>query len=143
LIVTPSDETETVWDLYREIHEAVRDALFGVTTLAGQADAAGPDAVRRLLDAWRRVTLALDGHHSGQPPHEQPMRHRAHAGDAASRRRGNGLCREDGHRVRERRDPRHRLGAAAFGLNARPASGRHEPLHLRPAGSRLRAVLFV
>jgi hypothetical protein len=55
--------TTTLWDLYREIHKAMRYALFGVTTLAGQTDAADADAVRRLRGEWRQVAFVLDGHH--------------------------------------------------------------------------------
>jgi hypothetical protein len=63
------NDTAAVWDLYREIHETVREALFGVTTLAGKADAVGAEAVRRLLAAWRRGAFALDTH---QPQRDRP-----------------------------------------------------------------------
>ena len=51
------------WDLYREIHKAMRHALFGVTTLAGATDPADEHAVRRLVDEWSDVRLVLEGHH--------------------------------------------------------------------------------
>jgi hypothetical protein len=59
----PQDTVDTAaaWNLYREIHEAARDALFGVATRAEDTDAARADAARRLFDALCRVALALDG----------------------------------------------------------------------------------
>jgi hypothetical protein len=48
------NDTATRWDLYREIHEAVRDALFGVTTFARQT-APTP----RLDAALRRTDVAI------------------------------------------------------------------------------------
>lgn len=61
------DQPAVPWDLYREIHKAMRYALFGVTTLAGQADASDTAALRRLRDEWRQVAFVLRGHHE----HEQ------------------------------------------------------------------------
>lgn len=57
------------WDLYREIHEAVRDTLFGVTTIAGQtAPTPGLDA------ALRRTDVAIARlHRLGTRP-TKPMR---------------------------------------------------------------------
>lgn len=51
------------WDVYREIHKAMRHALFGVTFLAGSADPADDAAVAGVVDEWRRVRFVLDGHH--------------------------------------------------------------------------------
>ena len=51
------------WDIYREIHKAMRLALFGVTTAAGAADPADDAAVAALVAEWHRVTFVLDGHH--------------------------------------------------------------------------------
>ena len=50
--------------MYREIHKAMRFALFGVTTLAGATDAADDEAVRHLVDEWGDVRFVLLGHHS-------------------------------------------------------------------------------
>jgi hypothetical protein len=54
----------TPWDVYREIHKAMRFALFGVTTRAGNTDAADDEAVRRLVDEWADVRFVLLGHHA-------------------------------------------------------------------------------
>lgn len=51
------------WDVYREIHKAMRWALFGVTTQAGATDSADDAAVTALVAEWRDVRLVLDGHH--------------------------------------------------------------------------------
>ncbi len=61
------------WDLYREIHKAMRYALFGVTTLAGQTDANDAHALRRLLDEWRQVAFVLDGHHQHEDRFCDPL----------------------------------------------------------------------
>ena len=61
------------WDLYREIHKAMRYALFGVTTLAGQTDADDADALRALLDEWRQVAFVLDGHHQHEDRFCEPL----------------------------------------------------------------------
>lgn len=53
----------TPWDVYREIHKAMRFALASVTTMAGATEAAHPDEVQRLVDEWRDVKLVLLGHH--------------------------------------------------------------------------------
>jgi hypothetical protein len=57
-------ETAARWDVYREIHKAMRFGLFGVTTMAGNTDASDDAALRRLLDEWRAVTFILAGHHA-------------------------------------------------------------------------------
>lgn len=55
--------SNTSWDVYREIHKAMRFALFGVTARAG-ATAADDDAgVAALLREWDDVCLVLLGHH--------------------------------------------------------------------------------
>lgn len=53
----------TPWDVYREIHKAMRFALFGVTTLAGNTDHADDAGVANLLAEWSDVKLVLAGHH--------------------------------------------------------------------------------
>ena len=52
------------WDVYREIHKAMRLALFGVTTMAGNTDPADDAAVGRLVTEWHDVKMVLEGHHS-------------------------------------------------------------------------------
>lgn len=52
------------WDVYREIHKAMRFALFGVTTMAGHTDAADDAAVARLVGEWLDVKMVLEGHHA-------------------------------------------------------------------------------
>lgn len=54
---------EMPWDLYREMHKAMRHALFGVTTLAGQTDARDAVGLQRLRDEWNQVAFVLAGHH--------------------------------------------------------------------------------
>ena len=54
---------DAAWDVYREIHKAMRHALFGVTTLAGATDPADEPAVRALCREWTDVRFVLDGHH--------------------------------------------------------------------------------
>ncbi len=55
------------WDLYREIHKALRFAVAGVTTRAGRADAGDERSVRTLLAEWDDVakqvstSAVLDG----------------------------------------------------------------------------------
>ena len=56
----------TPWDVYREIHKAMRFALASVTTMAGATEAAHPDEVERLVAEWRDVKLVLLGHHGHQ-----------------------------------------------------------------------------
>ena len=58
-----SADAATPWDVYREIHKAMRHGLFGVTTQAGATDAADDIAVAALAEEWGRVRLVLDGHH--------------------------------------------------------------------------------
>ena len=53
----------TPWDVYREIHKAMRFALASVTTMAGATEASRPDDVQRLVAEWRDVQLVLLGHH--------------------------------------------------------------------------------
>ncbi len=61
------------WDLYREIHKAMRHALFGVTSLAGQTDAADAHAVRGLREEWQRVAFVLAGHHEHEDRFCDPL----------------------------------------------------------------------
>lgn len=51
------------WDVYREIHKAMRFALFGVTGLAGSTDATDDAAVARVVAEWTDVRFVLLGHH--------------------------------------------------------------------------------
>ena len=73
----------TGWDLYREIHKALRFAAAGVTTLAGNADAGDEHAVRALLDEWDDVALVLHGHHAHEDQFCDPLirRHAPHLRD--------------------------------------------------------------
>ncbi len=73
----------TPWDLYREIHKAMRFALSGVTTKAGNADAGDEHSVRALLDEWRDVSFVLYGHHAHEDDFCDPLirRHAAHLRD--------------------------------------------------------------
>ncbi len=55
--------SNTSWDVYREIHKAMRFALFGVTVRAGATDANDDVAVAALLKEWDDVCMVLLGHH--------------------------------------------------------------------------------
>lgn len=68
-----SDPPGAPWDLYREIHKAMRHALLGVTTLAGQTDADDAQALRRLVDEWRQVAFVLEGHHQHEARFCEPL----------------------------------------------------------------------
>jgi hypothetical protein len=61
------------WDLYREIHKAMRFALAGITTRAGCADAGDEQSVRTLLEEWRDVAFVLDGHHAHEDEFCDPL----------------------------------------------------------------------
>ena len=56
-------QTAAAWDVYREIHKAMRFALFGVTTRAGNTDWTDDAAVAALVAEWKDVLLVLSGHH--------------------------------------------------------------------------------
>lgn len=56
--------TSAAWDVYREIHKAMRFALFGATTRAGHTDAADEAGIDALLAEWADVRMVLLGHHS-------------------------------------------------------------------------------
>jgi hypothetical protein len=71
--VTMGGDDEAPWDLYREIHKAMRLALFGVTTMAGAADAADATSVQRVCDEWRDVRLVLIGHHHHEDAYCDPL----------------------------------------------------------------------
>jgi hypothetical protein len=89
-----SNAPATPWDVYREIHKAMRLALFGVTSAAGATDAADDGSVAALVEEWGRVKFVLDGHHR----HEDEfcdvhvLAHAAHLRDEL----------EAGHRVADR-----------------------------------------
>jgi hypothetical protein len=51
------------WDIYREIHKAMRFALAGLTTMAGATDAEDDPALAALLAEWADVRMVLEGHH--------------------------------------------------------------------------------
>ena len=51
------------WYLYREIHKAMRLALFGMTALVGSTDGADEVGMEDLLAEWDAVRLVLTGHH--------------------------------------------------------------------------------
>ena len=70
----------THWDLYREIHKALRFAVAGVATQAGSADAGDEHAVRALLDEWDAVAFVLHGHHAHEDEFCDPLIRR-HAAD--------------------------------------------------------------
>ena len=65
--------TSASWDVYREIHKAIRYALFGVTIRAGATDAANDAAVRSLLAAWDDVRSVLVGHHAHEDEFCDPL----------------------------------------------------------------------
>jgi hypothetical protein len=56
-------QSAAAWDVYREIHKAMRFALFGVTEQAGNTDWTDDAAVAALVAEWRDVLLVLNGHH--------------------------------------------------------------------------------
>ena len=71
------------WDLYREIHKAMRFALAGVTTRAGSADAGDEQSVRALLEEWRDVAFVVHGHQAHEDEFCDPLirRHAPHLRD--------------------------------------------------------------
>ena len=102
------------WDVYREIHKAMRFALFGVTTMAGHTDAADDAAVARLVGEWLDVKMVLEGHHA----HEDDFCDHLVAAHASHLR--DDL--EAAHRVSD--EHLERLDAAANELATAPASER-------------------
>jgi hypothetical protein len=56
-------QSAAAWDVYREIHKAMRFALFGVTAQAGNTDWADDAAVAGLVAEWKDVLMVLNGHH--------------------------------------------------------------------------------
>jgi hypothetical protein len=66
-------ERAASWDVYREIHKAMRYALFGVTTLAGSTDAADAAALQRLGAEWDSVVFVLGGHHVHEDRYCDPL----------------------------------------------------------------------
>jgi hypothetical protein len=69
--VTNTEEPQ--WDLYREIHKALRFALFGVTVMAGATDPADQSSLDRLTREWADVSLVLAGHHSHEDRFCDPL----------------------------------------------------------------------
>ncbi len=61
------------WDVYREIHKAMRFALFGITTMAGNTDHRDDAALDRLLAEWSDVVLVLAGHHGHEDDFCDPL----------------------------------------------------------------------
>lgn len=80
-------EPTNAWDLYREIHKAMRFAVAGVTTQAGSADAGDEHVVRALLDEWDDVAFVLQGHHAQEDEFCDPLirSHAAHMRDQLER----------------------------------------------------------
>ena len=71
---------EPPWDLYREIHKALRFALFGVTVMAGAANPTDQASVDQLAQEWLRVATVLNGHHAHEDRFCDPLIRR-HAPD--------------------------------------------------------------
>lgn len=67
------DTAAPAWDLYREIHKAMRFALSGVVTLAGNTDAGNAEGVKRLLNEWQAVSFVLLGHHEHEDRYCDPL----------------------------------------------------------------------
>jgi Hemerythrin HHE cation binding domain len=82
---------ELPWDLYREIHKALRFALFGVTVMAGAADPSDRASLDQLAQEWVRVATVLNGHHDHEDKFCDPLIQH-HAPDLRDEL-------EDGHRV--------------------------------------------
>lgn len=68
----------SAWDVYREIHKAMRFALFGVTARAGSAEATNESDLEALRNEWRDVAFVLRGHHEHEDTFCDPLI-RAHA----------------------------------------------------------------
>jgi hemerythrin-like domain-containing protein len=64
---------EPPWDLYREIHKALRFALFGVTVMVGAADPSDQASIDQLAQEWVRVTTVLNGHHEHEDKFCDPL----------------------------------------------------------------------
>jgi hypothetical protein len=64
---------ELPWDLYREIHKALRFALFGITVMAGAADPSDQASLDQLAQEWVRVTTVLNGHHDHEDTFCDPL----------------------------------------------------------------------
>ena len=71
---------QAAWDLYREIHKAMRYALFGVTAQAGRTDAGDDAGVAALVEEWATVRFLLDGHHAHEDTYVDALV-QAHAAD--------------------------------------------------------------
>jgi hypothetical protein len=69
--VTTNEEPR--WDLYREIHKALRFALFGVTVMAGETDPTDQLSLDRLTKEWAAVSMVLEGHHSHEDKFCDPL----------------------------------------------------------------------
>jgi hemerythrin-like domain-containing protein len=67
-----NDETPQ-WDLYREIHKALRFALFEVTVMAGATDPTDQSSLDRLTREWADVRMVLEGHHSHEDRFCDPL----------------------------------------------------------------------
>jgi hypothetical protein len=73
MIEPVTDNEEPYWDLYREIHKALRFALFGVTVMAGAADPTDQSSLDRLTKEWAAVRMVLEGHHSHEDKFCDPL----------------------------------------------------------------------
>jgi len=60
-------------DLYRDIHKAIRGALFGVTADAGRTEPGDEDARRALADRVEDLVRLLDSHSEHEDAHVQPI----------------------------------------------------------------------
>ncbi len=61
------------YDLYRQIHKAIRHALFHTTLRAGSLDVGDNDAVDAFLSAHQSLLGLLSGHHHHEDAFVQPL----------------------------------------------------------------------
>ncbi len=73
ILMFVTNDEETRWDLYREIHKALRFALFGVTVMAGATDPTDQSSLDRLVKEWVDVSMVLEGHHSHEDRFCDPL----------------------------------------------------------------------
>jgi hemerythrin-like domain-containing protein len=71
--------TDEAWDLYREVHKAMRFALFGVITMAGATDPRDETSIEGFGREWVDVRLVLTAHHGHEDAFCDPLIRR-HAG---------------------------------------------------------------
>ena len=74
LPTAPLDLVEAdTFDLYRQIHKGIRQALFDVTTGAGRLDVADVDAVDAYLATQESLLTLLHLHHHSEDTFVQPL----------------------------------------------------------------------